>query len=199
MSTQDIIFHPDFSDNTPRLPPPPPPPDDYSSPSAQGDFFDNAAAPPRLDTPHRKRSFLYDGTYFEDPGPEYSAQDVLNFLAQSYPELEQGSWHSRNLPDGSEEITFVKVAGEKGATRPADITRRLTGFTPPPLAAIELVRSLAELERAGNLSADRLLALAPEIEVGLAEIDRIAARSGKVTTRCLALTPVSLPAVPVGF
>jgi len=197
MSTQDIIFHPDFPDNTPRLPPPPPPPPD----DGQGRFFDPAAgtAPPRLDTPRRKRSFLYDGTYFEDPGPEYSAQDVLSFLAQSYPELEQGSWHSRNLPDGSEEITFVKVAGEKGATRPADITRRLTGFTPPPLAAIELVRSLAELELAGNLSADRLLALAPEIEVGLAEIDRIADRSGKVTTRCLALTPVSLPAVPVGF
>ena len=41
-------------------------------------------------------------------------KDVLAFLAQTYPELENGTWHSRVLPDGSEEITFVKVTGEKG-------------------------------------------------------------------------------------
>ena len=65
-----------------------------------------------------KRIFIYDGQVFDDPGPEYSVQDVLNFLAQTYPELANGTWHSRTLPDGApggvEEITFVKVTGEKG-------------------------------------------------------------------------------------
>ena len=197
MSTQDVIFHPSFSDpdSRPSGPPPPPPPPPEEE--GQGSFFGSGA--PRLTAPTRKRLFLYDGTYFEDPGPEYSAQEVLNFLAQSYPELEQGTWHSRRLPDGSEEITFVKVTGEKGGIRPADITTRLGGFSPPPLAAIELVRGLAAAEQAGELSSDRLLNLAPQLEMGLAEIDRIAERSRKVTARCLALVPRPRPTVPLGF
>jgi len=83
----------------------------------QQNFFDQQSQTdaPRLNPPAQpKRVFVYDGAYFEDPGPEYTVQDVLNFLAQTYPELEQGTWHSRTLPDGTEEITFVKVAGEKG-------------------------------------------------------------------------------------
>jgi len=67
-------------------------------------------APPRP----AKRVFRYDGQYFEDPGSEYSTQEVLGFLAETYPELTSGTWTSRTLPDGSEEITFVKVTGEKG-------------------------------------------------------------------------------------
>lgn len=66
----------------------------------------------------KKRVFLYDGQYFEDPGPEYTITDVLNFLAQTYPELENGTWHSRLMPDDTEEITFVKVTGDKGGTPP---------------------------------------------------------------------------------
>lgn len=69
---------------------------------------------PTPERPARKRVFLYDNQIFEDPGPEYSVQDVLNFLAQTYPELGNGTWTSRTLPDDTEEITFVKVTGEKG-------------------------------------------------------------------------------------
>lgn len=83
----------------------------------QENFFDPTKSDLlRLNPPavSKKRLFVYDGAYFEDPGPEYSIQEVLAFLARTYPELEQGTWHSRTLPDGTEEITFVKVAGEKG-------------------------------------------------------------------------------------
>jgi PRTRC genetic system protein C len=65
--------------------------------------------------PPKPRLFYYDGQLFEDPGPEYTARDILNFLSATYPELRQGSWTSRRLSDGSEEITFHKVTGEKGA------------------------------------------------------------------------------------
>ncbi|RMG66376.1 MAG: hypothetical protein D6722_15110 [Bacteroidetes bacterium] len=61
-----------------------------------------------------QRLFYYDNQLFEDPGPEYSNRDILNFLAETYPELRQGSWSSRTLPDGTEEVTFHKVTGEKG-------------------------------------------------------------------------------------
>lgn len=87
----------------------------------QADFFEgqDQAEPPLLPGPTAqkpaKRVFLYDGQVFEDPGPEYTTQDVLNFLAQTYPALANGTWTSRTLPDGTEEITFVKVTGEKGA------------------------------------------------------------------------------------
>lgn len=85
---------------------------------SQANFFDQPTdGPPLLSGPigqAAKRLFLYDGQVFDDPGSEYSTQDVLNFLAQTYPELASGTWHSRTLPDGTEEITFVKVTGEKG-------------------------------------------------------------------------------------
>jgi PRTRC genetic system protein C len=85
---------------------------------SQANFFDQPAdGSPLLSGPivqPAKRLFLYDGQVFDDPGPEYGVQDVLNFLAQTYPELANGTWHSRTLPDGTEEITFVKVTGEKG-------------------------------------------------------------------------------------
>ena len=88
----------------------------------QTNFFDQAAEPgplPQLNPPApAKRAFFYDGTYFEDPGPDYSTQAVLDLLARTYPELEGGTWTSRTLPDGSEEITFVKVTGDKGGTPP---------------------------------------------------------------------------------
>lgn len=86
--------------------------------TAQSDFFNQQDPLVLNDNDERtkpgKRLFVYDGQYFEDPGPEFSTEDVMGFLAQTYPELAHGSWHSRTLPDGTEEITFVKVAGEKG-------------------------------------------------------------------------------------
>jgi PRTRC genetic system protein C len=66
------------------------------------------------ETTPKKRVFIYNGQLFEDPGPEYSIGDILNFLSSTYPELASGSWTSRTLPDGTEEITFVKVTGDKG-------------------------------------------------------------------------------------
>ena len=83
----------------------------------QQNFFEQSQTDvPRLNPPAapKKRVFVYDGAYFEDPGSEYTVQDVLKYLSQTYPELENGTWHSRTLPDGTEEITFVKVTGEKG-------------------------------------------------------------------------------------
>lgn len=81
--------------------------------SQQG-FFDESPNGPLTATKVKRRVFVYDNQRFEDPGAEYSTQDVLRFLAETYPELTTATWHSRTLPDGVEEITFVKVTGDKG-------------------------------------------------------------------------------------
>jgi len=122
----------------------------------QVNFFDrqNSDRQPLLiegaaaSAPPTQRTFVYDGQYFSDPGAEYSVQDVLLFLAQDYPELENATYNSRTLPDGAagavEEITFVKVAGEKGADgiTAGDIAVRLIKVAPAQLEATRLARQL---------------------------------------------------------
>jgi PRTRC genetic system protein C len=107
-------------------------------PAGQAGFLEtpSAADPPLLPGPTAsapRRVFLYDGQIFEDPGPAYTTREVLTFLASTYPELENGTWHSRRLPDGTEEITFVKVTGEKGSQPPR--ARLGPDLSPQQLAA----------------------------------------------------------------
>jgi len=175
----------------------------------QNDFFSSQPGPEPVvilnepkSSPPKKRVFVYDGQYFEDPGPEYSIEDVLGFLASTYPELdaERGTWHSRPMPDGTEEITFVKVTGEKGA----DVTphliadRLLAGTTPTRLQAPQVLRQGAAAEAAGELSVAYLLAAAPRIETALHQAEQVAQASHRMVARCLALCPVPLPRVPLG-
>ncbi|GAB4430173.1 MAG: hypothetical protein Kow0031_10980 [Anaerolineae bacterium] len=93
-------------------PPPPLPPNILSDPpgSAQASFGDGNNARPR------ERRFVYDGKEFEDPGSQYSIRDVMMYLAQTYPELANGSWTKAAYHD-YDEITFYKVTGEKGLDR----------------------------------------------------------------------------------
>jgi len=86
-----------------------------------GNFGAEATMPPPRQNPYQqqvRRVFLYDNQVFEDPGPDYSNDDVLKFLAGTYPELSGGSWTTRQVQDEHglpvEEVTFAKVVGEKG-------------------------------------------------------------------------------------
>ncbi len=149
----------------------------------------------------KKRVFVYDGQYFEDPGAEYTIEDVLRFLAQTYPELENGAWNSRLMPDDTEEITFVKVTGEKGG----DVTSRLiaerlaAGTQPTRIQAIELLNQLIAAETEGELTVSYLLEAEPQIEAALHQAEQVAQASQRIVARCLALKPVPLPRVPLGF
>lgn len=175
----------------------------------QNDFFEQQQQPSGQEfvilneQPHqvKKRVFVYDGEYFEDPGPKYSIEDVLGFLAQSYPELENGTWHSRDLPDGAQEITFVKVTGEKGSDlSPALIAARLAAGTGPTrIKAIEVLREIEKTEQAGNLSPAYLFEAEPRLEQALNQAEQVAQASQRITARCLSLKPVPLPRVPLGF
>ena len=87
---------------------PPPLPLDVlgSVPSAQASLGNGGSA-------QRERRFMYDNREFDDPGPQYAIRDVMKFLAETYPELANGSWTTTNLGD-YDVITFYKVTGEKG-------------------------------------------------------------------------------------
>jgi len=152
-------------------------------------------------SPYR-RVFLYDNQVFADPGPEYSVQDVLDFLAMTYPELGNGTWHTRTLSDGTEEITFVKVTGEKGS---GIIGRQLVAclnqLSPPQLQAITLLDRIRTMETDAqqSFSVSNLLALTPEIESALHQAERIATTSQRIGQQCLQLTPIPHPKIPLGF
>ena len=146
----------------------------------------------------KRRTFVYDGQYFSDPGPEYSTEDVLRFLAQDYPELENATWHSRTLPDGAEEITFVKVAGEKGvaAITAGDLVTRLIQLNPAQLAATRLARRLLTGEPP---TPEQIIAQAGPIEAALKQLEPFAQKSQEALRRCLDLQPAPHPRVPLGF
>ena len=99
----------------------------------------------------QRRLFAYDGQFWEDPGSQYAIEEVMAFLADTYPELRHGTWSSRTLPDGTEEITFVKVTGEKGNGLTALVTERLlSGTTPADIQGVETLHRLIETEEAGG-------------------------------------------------
>ena len=167
----------------------------------QADFFSQQNSEVQLlpagsERPN-KRVFLYDGQVFDDPGPEYGIKEVLEALAGTYPELANGTWTSRVLPDGAEEITFVKVTGEKGSLGAAQLAGCLKQLEPVPLAAVELSGHIVEEE--GRLTAGALLEMAPDIEAALGQMERLAENSRRILRQCLALKPVPHPKVPLGF
>jgi len=181
---------------------------------SQVSLFDLPPDRPLLPAPagqSPRRIFLYDGQVFEDPGPEYSVQDVLNFLAQTYPELSNGTWTTRTVPDGAtgtvEEITFVKVTGEKGSgpvrdsetTRgsvatinPGQLAACLHCFSPTQIQAVELLDQITaiELDEALKLDVARLREMTPDIEAALQQAERISNESQRIVKQCLQLTPV---------
>jgi PRTRC genetic system protein C len=167
--------------------------DPQDDPNGQPLLIEEAAA----STPKR-RTFVYDGQYFSDPGAEYSTEDVLRFLAQDYPELESATRHSRTLPDGAEEITFVKVAGEKGAAAITadDLVTRLRQLNPAQLAAARLARQLLTGEPP---TPEQIIARAGPIEAALQQLEPFTQKSQEALRRCLDLQPVPHPRVPLGF
>ena len=167
----------------------------------QTNFFDTQGQdqPPLLSagTP-RQRIFIYDGQIFSDPGAEHTTRDVLNFLAQDYPELANATWSSRTLPDGTEEITFVKVAGEKGADiTPGQLIARLNRVPAAALDAVHLTREF--ITRGESLQPEEIVARAGQIEAALHQIELVAQKSRKGVERCLSLQPRPHPQVPLGF
>ncbi len=158
------------------------------------------APPPAYEGP--PRVFEYMGEQFQDPGPQYTIDDVIGYLAETYPELKAGAtFTTKEQPDGTVLVTISKVTGEKGATvTTAQVIERLNQIQPLSVDAIPLIRELEPLNAAGQIDVARLLQLGPRIEQALVQAERVSDESRRVVERCLELKPVPLPhTVPLGF
>jgi len=60
------------------------------------------------------RVFRYNDQTYQDPGPEYTVDEVKKHLSSIYPEVAQAEVQTKDKEDGTQEITFVKRAGTKG-------------------------------------------------------------------------------------
>jgi PRTRC genetic system protein C len=146
---------------------------------------------------HRSRRFLYDGEYFDDPGPQYSIREVMGFLAETYPELAGGSWTKTPLAD-TDVITFYKVTGEKGLTA-ADLLSALDTIPSGDLPALTLTEQLLRLERAGGLTTDALAKMSADIQAAHRQMRTIETQSAQTLDRVLHLPAAPHPRVPLGF
>ncbi|GAB4430164.1 MAG: hypothetical protein Kow0031_10960 [Anaerolineae bacterium] len=165
----------------------------FTAPAAliEGEYTVQPPAPPR------PRRFLYDGNIFDDPGPQYSIRDVMNFLAQTYPELANGSWTKTAQPD-HDLITFYKVTGEKGIS-PSDLLNALDSLPAEPLEAFSLTEELLELERQGGLTTDTLTRMSDSIQAAQQQMRAVEKMSALILDRVLHLPAAAHPRVPLGF
>ena len=60
------------------------------------------------------RIFKYNGQQYQDPGEQYTVDDIKQHLSSVYPEIAQATVEEKTLESGDKEITFVKKAGTKG-------------------------------------------------------------------------------------
>jgi len=61
------------------------------------------------------RIIEYKGQEYQDPGPKWTAQGILDWMAEKhFPELQGGSYRSEVGPDGTETIHLYKVGAMKG-------------------------------------------------------------------------------------
>jgi len=60
------------------------------------------------------RIFKYGDQTYDDPGEEYTVEDVKRHLTTYFPELAQATIEEKTQDDGTVEVTFVKQAGKKG-------------------------------------------------------------------------------------
>ncbi|MBN1936261.1 MAG: hypothetical protein JW934_16455 [Anaerolineae bacterium] len=62
----------------------------------------------------KERVFKYNDQEWADPGAGYSNEDVRKQLATFFPELAQAGIQTGDLPDGRQQVEFVKRSGTKG-------------------------------------------------------------------------------------
>jgi PRTRC genetic system protein C len=149
-----------------------------------------------------KRIFKYHDQTWDDPGAEFTVDQVKAHLTGYFPELAQATTQERKLEDGSLEITFVKKAGTKGGgdNAPAvwdaaEIARRITDIPPLRIRAVEI---LAEIE-AGELTIARLVQLQPEIERAELQLAEHVMRAGQLSLTLAALPAIPSRVAPTGF
>jgi PRTRC genetic system protein C len=63
---------------------------------------------------HARRVFIYGEHRFEDPGAEYTVEQIHTHLTAYFPELAHAATEEKTIPDGTVEISFTKQVTRKG-------------------------------------------------------------------------------------
>jgi PRTRC genetic system protein C len=147
-----------------------------------------------------RRVFIYGDHRFDDPGREYTAEQVRQHLVQYFPELAHAATEEKALPDGTVEITFRKQVARKGAG--AETENRLSLL----LAGLEAVPPyedpLAELIAALGpepLTLAAILDARETLQTHAGQVENLGGRTEQVVKRCLELPPSPTHGVPLGF
>lgn len=149
-------------------------------------------------TPATRRVFIYGDHRFDDPGAEYTTEQVRQHLVQYFPELAHASVEEKTLPDGTVEVTFRKQVARKGSGdsgRLALLLGELEGIPPyeDPLAELAAALGPPPHSLAAILDARDTLEAQADLVYGQTS------RTAQVVKRCLDLPPSPTRSVPLGF
>lgn len=154
------------------------------------------------------RLFRYGDNAWDDPGPEFSADDVRKQLATYFPELANADVKTSELPDGRTEVLFVKRSGTKGSditpalSRPLSpgwIAATLATVKPATLEAPGLLGRLQDLDAQGALDTATLLAAQPDLERATLALSKHVEQSKEIARRCSRLPACPGRSTPAGF
>ncbi len=93
-----------------------------------------------------ERLFRYNSVDLIDPGAQYSAEQVRDFYAATYPEIVSAAVEGPEEKDGKLVYTFRKAVGTKGArepralklqVKPGGAWKDIAEFEPERIAAVE--------------------------------------------------------------
>ena len=139
-----------------------------------------------------RRVFIYGDHRFDDPGAEYTVEQVKNHLQTYFPAVAHATTEEKNLPDGTVEITFRKRVARKGsgdAGRLAALLDELERIPPyeDPLAELTAAIGTEPLTLAA------LLDVQESLRAHASDVYGLAGRAEQVVKRCLTLPPSPLP------
>ncbi len=67
-----------------------------------------------IETTELVRTFRYNSVDLPDPGPQYTAEQVRDFFAATYPEIVSAAIEGPEEKDGKLVYTFRRAVGTKG-------------------------------------------------------------------------------------
>ena len=147
---------------------------------------------------NQRRIFVYGDHRFDDPGTQYTAEQVRQHLVQYFPELAHATTEEKNLPDGTREITFRKQVARKGsgdARRLSQLLDELEAIPPYEDPLAELTATLGE----EGLTLAAVLEARETLQAHADQVFGLAARTTQVVNKCLDLSPSPTRATPLGF
>lgn len=154
---------------------------------------------PQNDVPTRC-VFRYGDHEFDDPGREYTVDQVRQALLPYFPELAHATTDEQTLEDGTLQIAFRKQVTRKGNDI-LELAHRLEALSPYADSVTELLDRLG-LQNAGSpqtCSLQTLLDHGDEIANAAEQVRDQAARIETMVRKCWQLPPSAVVQIPLGF